>query len=84
MADADADGDGVVTMDELSKAPPPVVGSGELGPGGSSPDAGDGGPTDAGAEAPTTLEALVYNDLLKRVLRVAGGGACEEERRRSW
>lgn len=82
MADADADGDGAVTMEELSKAPPPVVGSGELG--GGAPETGDGGPPDAGAEAPKSLEALLYDELLMRVLRVAGGGACEEERRRSF
>ena len=81
MADADADADGAVTLEELSKVMPPVVDTGEHGPGGGSPDAGDAGSPDAGADAPESLEALVYEDLLPRVLRVAGGGSCEVEDR---
>jgi hypothetical protein len=67
MADADVDADGVVTLDELSGAPPPVV------------DAAGAGGADAEAGAPASLESLVYTGLLPRVLRVAGGGPCEEE-----
>lgn len=79
IADADADGDGAVTLDELSQAPRPAVGTGELGPGGGPPDGGIGVP-DAGAAA-GSLEQLVYEELLPRVLRVAGGGACHAEER---
>jgi hypothetical protein len=78
MADADADGDGRVTFDELSKMLRPVVATGELGPDGGAVDAGA---VDGGAEA--SLEALVYKDLLPRVLRVAGGGSCEVDDRGS-
>lgn len=49
IADADADADGLVTLDELSA-------SGSLG-------------------------ALLYNELLPRLVRVRGGGACEIEDR---
>jgi hypothetical protein len=77
MADADADADGRVTFDELSKIPRPVVDSGELDGG-----AGDAGAPDAGdAGAAASLEGLVYKDLLPRVLRVAGGGSCEVDER---
>lgn len=71
LADADADGDLSITLDELSRAPRPLeeIGEGE--------DAG----VDAGAE-PESLEDLVYGKLLPRLLRVKGGGACEAEQRR--
>lgn len=73
IADADADADGMVTLDELSIAPRPAVDAGELGP--------EGGAGSDMAEAPQSLEDLVYKELLPRVLRVAGGGPCEFETR---
>jgi len=75
MADADADADGIITLDELSKVAPPSIDAAKAGQG--------GGSSDAGADAPTSHEALVYEELLPRVLRVAGGGPCEVEDRRS-
>jgi hypothetical protein len=69
IADADADADGLVTLDELSIAPRPAVDSGELGPAGS----------DMAEGPPQSLEHLVYEELLPRVLRVLGGGPCEAE-----
>lgn len=48
IADADADADGLVTLDELSRG---------------------------------SLGALVYNELLPRLVRVRGGGPCEVEDR---
>jgi hypothetical protein len=70
IADADADADGAVTLLELSEAPPPptmVV--------------WPVNPIDGGSLAPTSLEALVYQLLVPRVLRVAGGGACLSDER---
>jgi hypothetical protein len=66
IADADADADGNVTLDELSSAPAPPVEAGEIGP-------GDG--------EPKSLDHLVYEELLPRLLRVAGGGSCDAELR---
>jgi len=74
MADADADGDGLVTLDELSMAPGPTVGSGQIGSGGGSPGEGGGAPEEG---MPLTMEALVYELLLPRLLRVRGAGVCE-------
>jgi hypothetical protein len=74
IADADADADGEVTLDELSNAPRPPVDPGGLGGGGG---AGGGAATDD----PGSLERLIYEDLLPRLLRVAGGGPCEAEER---
>lgn len=71
MADADADGDGAVTFDELSKAPRPVV---------EDPDGGAGGSPDAGSPG-ASLEGMVYKELLPRVLRISGGGSCEVDER---
>ena len=79
IAGADADADGEVTLDDLSQAPRPAVGTGELGPGGGAPDGGVAAP-DAGVAA-GSLEQLVYEELLPRVLRVVGGGACHAEER---
>lgn len=77
MADADTDGDGVVTFDELSRV--------ELPPGSVVlPDAGEGAPEAVAAEVPQTLEALVYMGHLPRIVRIAGGGACKNEDRRPW
>jgi hypothetical protein len=82
MADADTNADGYVIFEELALVPMPVVETGELGEGAASGGGGAGGagPSDAGT--PDSLEALVYRDLLPRVLRVAGGGPCEIEDRR--
>ncbi len=67
-AAADANGDGDVSLDELTTVPPPT---GAMIP-------GQGG---AGGMAPTippkTLGDYVYDTLLSRVSRVDGGGPCE-------
>lgn len=76
IADADTDADGVVTLDELSKAPGPPAGTG--GASGTSSGAAPGAAEDPSEES---LEHLIYGELLPRVLRVAGGGRCEAEQR---
>lgn len=63
FAEADADGDGDITLDELDAAPRPPF---------ALPDAGTEPPS-----ADDTLEELVYTELLPRLLAVAGGGDCE-------
>jgi len=63
IAEADGDGDGAVTLDELSEAPYPPYALDDAGTEEPDPDA--------------TLEDLVYGELLPRVVRLAGGGPCE-------
>jgi len=81
LADADADADGLVTLDELSKAPRVPVGSGGLGPGNGSTGEGSGAAPEAPADPSGSLEYLIYEELLPRLLRVRGAGPCETERR---
>ncbi len=70
VASADADGDGSITFDELAKvdAPPSDLGTGGSG-------SGDSGPNPLGP--PKTMADLVYDWLLPRVSRIAGGGPCD-------
>ena len=58
IASADADRDGVVTLDELPLVPSFTV-----------------------PEATDSLARVVYEDLLPRLVRVRGGGACRTEER---
>ncbi len=75
-ASADANGDGDITLDELGGVPatPEQI---ELPP---RELAGDVDPEDV-PEIPETLADVVYDYLLPRVSRVAGGGACRAEQR---
>jgi hypothetical protein len=70
IASADADADGNVTLTELGQvmtaAAQPVDGGTEAG--------------DAGA--PTTLENLVYDSLVPRIVQLDGAGVCQRELRR--
>lgn len=82
IADADANGDGDVTLDELSKAPAPSEGLGGVGPDGGVIDAGgigQGGAWPEGGAEPPSLEALIYGSLTPRLVRVMGGGPCIAE-----
>jgi hypothetical protein len=81
IAGADADADGAVTLDELSRAPRPLVEIGGVGGGGGSSGAGSGAPPEGEVGASGSLEQLIYEELLPRLLRVAGGGPCEAEPR---
>ncbi|AKT41081.1 hypothetical protein [Chondromyces crocatus] len=93
LADADTDGDGAVTFDELSKVevtPGPLGGTGGEGGGtggglgsGAGQPSGPIGPIDIPG-TPATLESQIYVYLLPRILRVAGGGTCEIEHRDSY
>jgi hypothetical protein len=77
FAHADADNDGAVTMDELSVVDAPELELGE------SPAVG----VDSAAsepEEPPTLADLVYDKLLPRIARFAGGGACKAEEDGRW
>ncbi|MEZ4439569.1 MAG: hypothetical protein R3B72_10800 [Polyangiaceae bacterium] len=69
LADADVDGDGAITFEELDAAPVDAV----VGPWDEpSPATRDRG-------APVTLLERIYVWLLPRVTRVAGGAACNAE-----
>lgn len=81
IAEADADADGTVTLDELSNAPRPPRDTGEIGPGDGSSGASRGAPSDPAEGSSGSIEHLVYEDLLPRLLRVAGAGPCEAEER---
>lgn len=81
IADADADADGMVTLDELSIAPRPAVDAGEIGPQGGSSGTSGGAGSDMAEAPPQSLEDLIYKELLPRLVRVAGGGPCEFETR---
>ena len=67
-AAADADSDGIITLDELTEVAAPTD---DPWP----DDAGGGGPG-AASERPDTLGELVYSFLLPRITRLRGGGAC--------
>jgi hypothetical protein len=69
IADADADADAMVTMDELAKVMIPAV------------DAGDSMAADKAESAEVSLEHRIYAENLPRLLRILGGGACEAEER---
>lgn len=83
LADADADGDGDVTLLEMSMAPRPAA-AGAWAPQPTDQDEGDGPRRDDEEEdVPTaeelTLEHYVYDELLPRLTRMAGGGRCATE-----
>jgi hypothetical protein len=69
-AGADTDNDGYVTLDELNQLPAPI-------PPESFQDEEDWSEDDLDK----TLRDLIYENLAPRVARLAGGGACEEDRR---
>jgi hypothetical protein len=82
MADADADADGEITLDELAKAPRPAVDPGEMEPGDAPASAGEALPPDVDPDVdPGSMEYLVYEELLPRLLRALGGGPCKAELR---
>lgn len=74
FAEADADGDGAITLDELIEVDAPLD-NGLGGTGGADAGAPDGG----SAAATLSLAELVYLHLLGRIMLLEGGGTCAAE-----
>jgi hypothetical protein len=74
IADADENGDGTITFEELAKVPAPPV----EGDAGVAPPEEDDAKIDAGTN---NLAGRIYETLLPRTVRLADGGACQAEAR---